>query len=66
MNIGSLLCKMGFHKSEPVIADEESDDIENQQTTEPVYKVQRREVRCVRCGLVYTEVINLGYLQGPH
>ena len=63
MDLGKLLCKIGLHKGEPVIADDEPDDIENQQTIE---NVQRREVRCVRCGLVYTEVIHLGYLQGPY
>ena len=55
MDVGKFLCKIRLHKGEPVIADDESDEVENQQTLE---EVQRREVRCVRCGLVYTEAIN--------
>jgi len=55
MDVGKFLCKFGLHKGEPVIADDKSDEVENQQTIE---EVQRREVRCVRCGLVYTEAIN--------
>ena len=55
MDVGKFLCKIGLHKGEPVIADDESDEVENQQTIE---EVQRQNLRCVRCGLVYTEVIN--------
>ena len=63
MDVGKFLCKIGLHKGEPVIADDESDEVENQQTIE---EVQIQNLRCVRCGLVYTEVIHLGYLQGPY
>ena len=55
MDVGKFLCKIGLHKGGPVIADDEFDDVENQQTIE---EVQRREVGCVRCGLVYSEVSN--------
>ena len=53
MDVGKFLCKIGRHKGEPVIPDDESDEVENQQTLE---EFQRREVKCVRCGFVYTEV----------
>ena len=62
MDVGKFLCKIGRHKGEPVIPDDESDEVENQQTLE---EVQRREVRCVRCGLVYTEILNSDYWHGP-
>ena len=55
MDVGKFLCKIGLHKSEPVIAGEQSDDGEMRQTSEVI---ERREARCVRCGLVYTEVVN--------
>ena len=55
MDVGKFLCKIDLHKGEPVIADDEFDEVENQQTIE---EFQRQKLRCVRCGLVYTEVIN--------
>ena len=32
MGVGKFLCKIGLHKGEPVIADDESDEVEIQQT----------------------------------
>lgn len=55
MSVGKFLCKIGLHKGEPIIANDGSDDVENQQT---LGVVQRRKVKCARCWLVYTEVIN--------
>ena len=62
MNIGSLLCKIGMHNGEPIISQDERENVEDQDR--PV-EGERRQVRCVRCGKEYTEVVNYYWYGSP-
>ena len=54
MGIGEMLCKLGLHNGEPIVDEAEKVPEQQQQIAD---EVQNREVMCVRCGKVYTELV---------
>ena len=63
MGIGKFFCKLGFHNGEPVGEENELNDDQNQRNPEDL---QNREVRCVRCGIVYTELVGVSSVWYGH
>ena len=63
MGIGNFFCKLGLHNGESIVEEGEPDHYQSQQKPEDV---QNREVRCVRCGKVYTELIGVSSVWYGH
>ena len=62
MDVGKLLCKIGLHNGEPVLENGPFDGAANHKTMEDV---QKREVRCTRCGSIWTEFVNPIWIAHP-
>ncbi len=62
MEIGSLLCKIGMHNGEPIETKDQQEDVTDQNSPR---EGERRQVRCVRCGKEYTEVVNYYWYGSP-
>ena len=63
MGIGKFFCKLGLHNGEPIVEENELNNDQNQRNPEDL---QNREVRCVRCGKVYTELVGVSSVWYGH